>query len=125
MSNYTSANPTVGRRNRENQARIYQEATRILTGGERTAPAIASEGADYVINAFYDANKTKTSTADQQTSNNKYTNYHNYNWADGLDIVGADEDLKAKVARLALSLANNIDSAFSAWDDKKVVRGLN
>lgn len=123
MSNYSSANPMVGRRNRENQARIYQEATRILTGGERTAPSIASSGADYVINAFYNANKTNVPTTASQTPN-KYTSYHNYNWANGLDVVGQDEDLNAKVARLATSLANNIGSAFGAWDDKKVVRGL-
>lgn len=123
MSNYTSANPMVGRRSRENQARIYQEATRILTGGERTAPSIASSGADYVINAFYNANKTNVPTTASQTPN-KYTSYHNYNWANGLDVVGQDEDLNAKVARLATSLANNIGSAFGAWDEKKVVRGL-
>lgn len=123
MSNYTSANPMIGRRNRENQARIYQEATRILTGGERTAPSIASSGADYVINAFYNANKTNVPTTASQTPN-KYTSYHNYNWANGLDVVGQDEDLNAKVARLATSLANNIGSAFGAWDEKKVVRGL-
>lgn len=113
----------IGRRNRENQARIYQEATRILTGGERTAPSIASSGADYVINAFYNANKTNVPTTASQTPN-KYTSYHNYNWANGLDVVGQDEDLNAKVARLATSLSNNIGSAFGAWDEKKVVRGL-
>jgi hypothetical protein len=61
MSNYSSANPTVGRRNRENQARIYQEATRILTGEDRTPPTIAGNGAEYVINAFYKANDLKKS----------------------------------------------------------------
>lgn len=123
MSNYSSANPMVGRRNRENQARIYQEATRILTGGERTAPSIASSGADYVINAFYNANKTNVPTSASQTPN-KYTAYHDYNWADGLDVVGQDEDLNAKVARLASSLSASIGSAFSAWGENKIVRGL-
>jgi hypothetical protein len=122
MSNYSSANPMVGRRNRENQARIYQEATRILTGGERTAPTIASSGADYVINAFYNANKTNSPATASQS--NKYTAYHDYNWADGLDVVGQDEDLNAKVARLASSLSASIGSAFSAWGANKTVRGL-
>lgn len=127
MSNYSSANPMVGRRNRENQARIYQEATRILTGGERTAPSIAGSGADYVINAFYNANKTRSgvpASGSAAQTPSAYTTYRNYKWSDGLDVVAQDEDLNAKVVRLANTLASNLDGVFNAWNQNEVVRGM-
>ena len=123
MSNYTSANPTVGRRNRENQARIYQEATRILTGGERTAPSIAGSGADYVINAFYNANKTKTPTAASVPTQGmkKFYKYDPYN---GLPWSDESDSLEQRVQRLAANLANNLASAKEAYNRGEVVRGL-
>lgn len=123
MSNYTSANPTVGRRNRENQARIYQEATRILTGGERTAPSIAGSGADYVINAFYNANKTKTPTVASVPTQGmkKFYKYDPYN---GLPWSDESDSLEQRVQRLAANLANNLASAKEAYNRGEVVRGL-
>ena len=127
MSNYTSANPTVGRRNRENQARIYQEATRILTGGERTAPSIAGSGADYVINAFYNANKTKTPTAasgQADDSSQKMKSLYKYNPYDGIPWGDESDTLEERVKRLAGGLANNLAKAKQAYSDNKIVKGI-
>jgi hypothetical protein len=41
---YSSANPAVGRNHRFNQAALYDEATRILTGGDRNASPLTLTG---------------------------------------------------------------------------------
>jgi hypothetical protein len=124
MSNYTSANPMVGRRNRENQARIYQEATRILTGGERTAPSIAGSGAEYVINAFYNANKTKTPTVGTSAPSQGMKKFYKYDPYNGIPWADESDSLEQRVQRLAANLANNLAAAKEAYTRGEVVRGI-
>lgn len=124
MSNYSSANPMVGRRNRENQARIYQEATRILTGGERTAPSISGSGADYVINAFYNANKTKTPTSTVAAAPQVMKKFYKYDPYNGLPWSDESDSLEQRVQRLANNLANNLAAARDAHNRGDIVKGI-
>lgn len=121
-SNYTSANPSVGRNNRLNQAQVYEEATRILRGeGQSQAPSISGGWGNRVINDFYALNKKQTTPA--TTSSKKYTNYTDLN-TDYFGIVDDNEDLKARVVRLATNIGNNLASAAKAKGEGSVVRGL-
>lgn len=123
-SNYTSANPSVGRNNRLNQAQVYEEATRILRGeGQSQAPSISGGWGNRVINDFYALNKKQTTPATTSTSSKKYTNYTDLN-TDYFGIVDDNEDLKARVVRLATNIGNNLASAAKAKGEGSVVRGL-
>ena len=124
MSNYSSANPMVGRRNRENQARIYQEATRILTGGERTAPSISGSGADYVINAFYNANKTKTPTSTVAATPQVMKKFYKYDPYNGIPWSDESDSLEQRVQRLASNLATNLAAARDAHNRGDIVKGI-
>lgn len=123
-SNYTSANPSVGRNNRLNQAQVYEEATRILRGeGQSQAPSISGGWGNRVINDFYALNKKQTTPATTSTPSKKYTNYTDLN-TDYFGIVDDNEDLKARVVRLAINIGNNLASAAKAKGEGSVVRGL-
>lgn len=123
-SNYTSANPSVGRNNRLNQAQVYEEATRILRGeGQSQAPSISGGWGNRVINDFYALNKKQTTPATTSTPSKKYTNYTDLN-TDYFGIVDDNEDLKARVVRLATNIGNNLAAAAKAKGEGSVVRGL-
>lgn len=123
-SNYTSANPSVGRNNRLNQAQVYEEATRILRGeGQSQAPSISGGWGNRVINDFYALNKKQTTSATTSTPSKKYTNYTDLN-TDYFGIVDDSEDLKSRVVRLATNIGNNLASAVKAKEEGFVVRGL-
>lgn len=125
-SNYSSANPTVGRQNRLNQAVVYEEATRILKGeGQTQAPSISGGWGNRVINDYYALNNKKKSTGSSEgtTSKRKYNTYVDLdtNW---FGIAGDDEDLAARVSRLAYNIGNSLAAAVKAKEEGKVVRGL-
>lgn len=125
-SNYSSANPTVGRQNRLNQAVVYEEATRILKGeGQTQAPSISGGWGNRVINDYYALNnKTKsTGSSEGRSSKRKYNTYIDLdtNW---FGIAGDDEDLAARVSRLAYNIGNSLAAAVKAKEEGKVVRGL-
>lgn len=123
-SNYTSANPSVGWDNRFNQALVYDEATRILRGeGQSQAPSISGGWGNRVINDFYALNQKPTTTNAASTPSKKYTNYTDLN-TDYFGIVNDNEDLKARVVRLATNIGNNLASAAKAKGEGSVVRGL-
>lgn len=123
-SNYTSANPSVGRNNRFNQAQVYEEATRILRGEEQIqAPSISGGWGNRVINDFYALNQKPTTTSTASTPNKKYTNYTDLN-TDYFGIVDDNEDLKARVVKLATNIGNNLALAAKAKEEGSIVRGL-
>lgn len=123
-SNYTSANPSVGRNNRLNQTQVYEEATRILRGeGQTQAPSISGGWGNRVINDFYALNKKQTTPTTTSTSGKKYTNYTDLN-TEYFGIVDDNEDLKARVVRLATNIGNNLAAAAKAKGEGSVVRGL-
>jgi hypothetical protein len=125
-SNYSSANPTVGRQNRLNQAVVYEEATRILKGeGQTQAPSISGGWGNRVINDYYALNNKQKSTGSSEggSSKRKYNTYVDLdtNW---FGIAGDDEDLAARVSRLAYNIGNSLAAAVKAKEEGKVVRGL-
>jgi hypothetical protein len=76
-----------------------------------------------VINDFYALNKKPTTTSTDASPSKKYTNYTDLN-TDYFGIVDDNEDLKARVVRLATNIGNNLASAAKAKGEGSVVRGL-
>lgn len=123
-SNYTSANPSVGRNNRLNQAQVYEEATRILRGeGQSQAPSISGGWGNRVINDFYALNKKQTTPAATSTSTRKYTTYNDFD-SDYYGMTIDDMDLNARVENLANNILSSLDDAEYKIGNGEVVRGM-
>ena len=123
---YSSANPAVGRNQRFNQAALYDEATRILTGGDRNASPLTLTGgwASTVIGDYRAQNKTKQAGSSGDAPSGTYTSYYDFDAFGNLGLKGDSDTLASRVARLANSIASSLNGALSAWDNKKVVKGL-
>ena len=123
-SNYTSANPSVGRNNRLNQAQIYEEATRILRGeGQSQAPSISGGWGNRVINDFYALNKKQTTPATTSTNTRKYTTYNDFD-SDYYGMVTDDMDLNTRVENLANNILSSLDDAEYKIVNGEVVREM-
>ena len=123
-SNYTSANPSVGRNNRLNQAQVYEEATRILRGeGQSQAPSISGGWGNRVINDFYALNKKQSTPATASTSTRKYTTYSDFD-SDYYGMATDGMDLNARVENLANNILSSLDDAEYKIGNGEVVRGM-
>lgn len=123
-SNYTSANPSVGRNNRLNQAQVYEEATRILRGeGQSQAPSISGGWGNRVINDFYALNKKQTTPTTTSTNTRKYTTYNDFD-SDYYGMTTDGMDLNARVENLANNILSSLDDAKYKIGNGEVVRGM-
>lgn len=115
-SNYTSANPTVGRNNRLNQAQVYDEATRILRGeGQSQAPSIDNGWGNKVINDFYAINKNRAQKTTPSQSAGQFTKYGSYD-SNYFGITDDSWDLNARVNALAENIMTSLDNAKASID---------
>lgn len=115
-SNYTSANPTVGRNNRLNQAQVYDEATRILRGeGQSQAPSIDNGWGNKVINDFYAINKNRAQKTTPSQSAGQFTKYGSYD-SNYFGITDDSWDLNARVNALAEKIMTSLDNAKASID---------
>ena len=123
-SNYTSANPSVGRNNRLNQAQVYEEATRILRGeGQSQAPSISGGWGNRVINDFYALNKKQITPATTSANTRKYTTYNDFD-SDYYGMATDGMDLNARVENLANNILSSLDDAEYKIGNGEVVRGM-
>ena len=76
-----------------------------------------------MINDFYALNQKPATTSTTSTPSKKYTNYTDLN-TDYFGMVDDNEDLKARVVKLATNIGNNLASAAKAKKEGSVVRGL-
>ena len=121
-SNYTSANPSVGRKNRFNQAEIYDEATRILKGEQSAvAPSIDGGWGRKVINDYYALNR-KSQAAGAGTQGGQRTNYGKFN-SNFFGLTDESWDLQTRVNTLADNILSSLSQAKKDIEDGKVVRG--
>ena len=115
-SNYTSANPTVGRNNRLNQAQVYDEATRILRGeGQSQAPSIDNGWGNKVINDFYAINKNRAQKTTPSQSAGQFTKYGSYD-SNYFGLTDDSWDLNARVNALAENIMTSLDNAKASID---------
>jgi hypothetical protein len=125
-SNYTSANPSVGRNNRLNQAEIYDEATRILKGEQSTvAPSISGGWGRKVIGDFYALNKNKgqQSAAGAAPSTGGFTQYGKFD-TNYFGLTDDSWDLNTRVQALAENILSSLGKAEASIAEGKKIRGL-
>lgn len=123
-SNYTSANPSVGRNNRLNQAEIYDEATRILNGEQSTvAPSISGGWGRKVIGDFYALNKRQQSTASTAApATGGFTKYGKFD-TNYFGLTDDSWDLNTRVQALAENIMSSLGKAEAAIKEGKKIRG--
>lgn len=124
-SNYTSANPSVGRNNRLNQAEIYDEATRILKGEQSTvAPSISGGWGRKVIGDFYALNKNKgqQSTTSAAPATGGFTQYGKFD-TNYFGLTDDSWDLNTRVQTLAGNIMSSLGKAEAAIKEGKKIRG--
>lgn len=124
-SNYTSANPSVGRSNRLNQAEVYDEATRILKGEQSTtAPSISGGWGRKVIGDFYALNKNKgqQSAASAAPATGGFTQYGKFD-TNYFGLTDDSWDLNTRVQALAENIMSSLGKAEAAIAEGKKIRG--
>jgi hypothetical protein len=125
-SNYTSANPSVGRSNRLNQAEIYDEATRILKGEQSTvAPSISGGWGRKVIGDFYALNKNKGQQSAASTTapaTGGFTQYGKFD-TNYFGLTDDSWDLNTRVQTLAGNIMSSLGKAEAAIKEGKKIRG--
>lgn len=125
-SNYTSANPSVGRNNRLNQAEVYDEATRILKGEQSTvAPSISGGWGRKVIGDFYALNKNKgqQSAAGAAPATGGFTQYGKFD-TNYFGLTDDSWDLNTRVQALAENILSSLGKAEASIAEGKKIRGL-
>lgn len=125
-SNYTSANPSVGRNNRLNQAEIYDEATRILKGEQSTvAPSISGGWGRKVIGDFYALNKNKgqqSSASSAAPATGGFTQYGKFD-TNYFGLTDDSWDLNTRVQALAENIMSSLGKAEASIAEGKKIRG--
>lgn len=125
-SNYTSANPSVGRNNRLNQAEVYDEATRILKGEQSTvAPSISGGWGRKVIGDFYALNKNKgqqSAASSAAPATGGFTQYGKFD-TNYFGLTDDSWDLNTRVQALAENIMTSLGKAEASIRDGKKIRG--
>lgn len=125
-SNYTSANPSVGRNNRLNQVEVYDEATKILKGEQSVvAPSINAGWGRKVIGDFYALNKNKgqqSAASAAAPATGGLTQYGKFD-TNYFGLTDDSWDLNTRVQALAENIMSSLGKAEASIKDGKKIRG--